>query len=78
MKIETKFDIVYRIVTNTKCNDFNEEPEYRIVAYYIDYKNNIMTVKGWSWGDGHKIINDYYKTKEEAEKKLEEIQNGNK
>lgn len=29
MKIETKFDIVYRIVTNTKCNDFNEEPEYR-------------------------------------------------
>ena len=69
MKIETKF--VYRIVTNKDSNDFNCEPEYKILKYEIDLANNRMRVCGWN--NWHKIINDYFLSQAEAEQKLKEI-----
>ena len=63
MKIETKF--VYRVVPNKDSNDFNCEPEYKILKYEIDLANNRMRVCGWN--NWHKIINDYFTTQEEAE-----------
>lgn len=65
-----KYDVVWRVIENSQCNDFNNEPEYRIVAYDIDYKNNRMRQRGFS--NWHKIIDDYFLTKDKAEKYLEE------
>lgn len=71
MKIKTKYDIVYRVIPNIQCNDFNNEPAYKIVKYEIDHKNNKMRTCGWN--DWHKIIDDYVMTLEEAEAKLKEL-----
>jgi len=76
MEIKTKYDIVYRVIPNMQCNDFNNEPTYKIVKYEIDHKNNKMRNCGWN--DWHKIKNDYYKTLEEAEQKLKEINDENR
>ena len=74
MKIETKF--VYRVIPNKDSNDFNYEPEYKILKYEIDLANNRMRVCGWN--NWQKIINDYFTNREEAEAKLKDLLKGDK
>ena len=63
--------IVYRVIENINCNDFNNELNYRIIKYEIDFDNKRMRTCGWN--DWHEIKDDYYNTLEEAEKKLNEL-----
>lgn len=73
MKIKIKF--VYRVVPNKDSNDFNCEPEYKIIKYEINLANNRMRVCGWN--NWHEIINDYFSTEAEAEAKLKEMKSEN-
>ena len=62
-----KFEIGYRVVANSHCNDFNNELPYTILTYDIDHKKGVMRTRGWN--DWHEI-KEHFINRKDAEREL--------
>ena len=66
-----KYEIVYRVVENKNCNDFNDELPYTILTFDYDPKSNLVRRKGFNNWTRHK--NDCFSDKLMAEQERQKL-----